>query len=136
MSRRLWLLACVALPLAAAVLGCYRDRERLDVPVLLLLPEVDSISPGDTIRGVMEASDASGLLLVRLLAVYRRDAQTPFVDTLRVRYDIPELTEVALPFVVPIPPEVPVGSRVALVAAAFDDQEFLVEATDTLWVVP
>jgi hypothetical protein len=126
----------VALPLAAAVLGCYRDRERLDVPVLLLLTEVDSISPGDTIRGVMEASDASGLLLVRLLAVYRRDAQTPFVDTLRLRYDLPELTEVALPFFVPIPSEVPVGSRVALVAAAFDDQEFSVEATDTLWVVP
>jgi hypothetical protein len=135
-SRRLALVVCLLLPLAAAALGCYRDRERLDVPVLTLLPDVDSISPGDTIRGVMRASDASGLLLVRLLAVYRRDAQSPFVDTVRLRYDLPELTQVELPFSVPIPAVVPVGSRVALVAASFDDQEFLVEATDTLWVVP
>jgi hypothetical protein len=135
-SRRLALVVCLLLPLAATALGCYRDRERLDVPVLTLLPDVDSISPGDTIRGVMRASDASGLLLVRLLAVYRRDAQSPFVDTVRLRYDLPELTQVELPFSVPIPAVVPVGSRVALVAAAFDDQEFLVEATDTLWVVP
>jgi hypothetical protein len=61
---------------------------------------------------------------------------SPFVDTLRLRYDLPELLEVELLFAVPIPPEVPVGSRVALVAAAFDDQDFQVEETDTLWVVP
>ncbi|HSJ64495.1 MAG TPA: hypothetical protein VK922_11435 [Gemmatimonadaceae bacterium] len=136
MSRRLVLAVCLAVPAVGAMLGCYRDRERLDVPVLHLFVEADSVSPGDTIRGILQASDASGLLLVRLLAVYRRDAQTPFVDTLRLRYDLPELTEVTLPFAVPIPDVVPIGSRVALVAAAFDDQEFLVEATDTLWVVP
>jgi hypothetical protein len=136
MSRRLALLACLTLPLAAALIGCYRERERLDVPVLTILPDVDSISPGDTLRGIMEASDASGLLLVRLLAVYRADSLTPFVDTLRLRYDLPELTEVELPFSVPIPGASPVGSRVALLAVAFDDQEFQVEATDTLWVVP
>jgi hypothetical protein len=134
--RRLALLAILTLPAMAAALGCYRDRERLDVPVLTITPDVDSISPGDTLRGVMQASDASGLLLVRLLAVYRRDAQTPFVDTVRVRYDLPELTAVELPFAVVIPSAVPLGSRVALLAAAFDDQEFQVEATDTLWVVP
>lgn len=136
MMRRIALLACVALPALAAAAGCYRDRERLDVPVLSILLEADSITPGDTIRGVMLATDASGLLLVRLFAVFRRDAQTPFVDTLRLRYDLPELTDVELPFSVPIPAAVPIGSRVALVAAAFDDQEFQAEATDTLWVVP
>lgn len=136
MSRRLALLACLTLPLAAALIGCYRERERLDVPVLTIIPDVDSISPGDTLRGIMEASDASGLLLVRLLAVYRADSLTPFVDTLRLRYDLPELTEVELPFSVPIPGATPVGSRVALLAVAFDDQEFQVESTDTLWVVP
>jgi hypothetical protein len=136
MRQRLVLLACLAVPAVAAVLGCYRDRERLDVPVLQIFVDADSVSPGDTIRGIMQATDASGLLLVRLLAVYRRDAQTPFVDTLRLRYDLPELTEVTLPFAVPIPAVAPIGSRVALVAAAFDDQEFVVEATDTLWVVP
>jgi hypothetical protein len=136
MMRRLALLALLALPLLSAALGCYRDRERLDVPVLELLPDVDSVSPGDTIRGVLRATDASGLLLVRLLAVYRRDSLTPFVDTVRFRYDLSEQTSVQLPFSVPIADEVPVGSRVALLAAAFDDQEFTVEVTDTLWVVP
>ncbi len=136
MMRKLALLACLVLPLLSVALGCYRDRERLDVPVLDLLPDVDSISPGDTIRGVLRATDASGLLLVRLLAVYRRDALTPFVDTLRFRYDLSEQTSVQLPFAIPIEDVVPVGSRVALLAAAFDDQEFMVEVTDTLWVVP
>lgn len=136
MTRKLALLACLTLPLMSAALGCYRDRERLDVPVLELLPDVDSISPGDTIRGVIRATDASGLLLVRLLAVYRRDSQTPFVDTARYRYDLAEEKAVELPFAVPIAAVVPVGSRVALLAAAFDDQDFMVEATDTLWVVP
>jgi hypothetical protein len=136
MTRRLLVLALVAVTGGAGALGCYRDRERLDVPVLTLVPDIDSISPGDTLRGVMHVTDGSGLLLVRLLATYRRDAVSPFVDTLRLRYDLPELNDVDLLFAVPIPPEVPVGSRVALVAAAFDDQDFQVEETDTLWVVP
>jgi hypothetical protein len=134
--RRLVFVSLLVLPVATATLGCYRDRARLDVPVLTIIPEIDSISPGDTLRGVMQATDASGLILVRLLAIHRRDSQTPFVDTIRLRYDIPELTSVELSFTVPIPQAVPVGSRVALVAAAFDDQDFIVEATDTLWVVP
>lgn len=136
MMRRVVLLAIVAAPLAAAALGCYRDRERLDVPSLSLVPDVDSVSPGDTLRGTMAASDASGLVLVRLLAMYRSDTATADVDTIRLRYDLPELTDVELQFSIEIPGASPVGSRVALVAAAFDDQDFQVEATDTLWVVP
>jgi hypothetical protein len=134
--RRIVLLAAMAFSIGATVVGCYRDRERLDVPVLTLVPDVDSVSPGDTLRGVMHATDASGLVLVRLLATYRSDTLTPAVDTIRLRYDLPELTQVELLFSIPIPGASPVGSRVALVAAAFDDQDFLVEATDTLWVVP
>jgi hypothetical protein len=134
--RRIVLLAAMAFSIGATVVGCYRDRERLDVPVLTLVPDVDSVSPGDTLRGVMHATDGSGLILVRLLATYRSDTLTPAVDTIRLRYDLPELTEVELLFSIPIPGASPVGSRVALVAAAFDDQDFLVEATDTLWVVP
>lgn len=136
MMRRVVLLAGMVAVATAAALGCYRDRERLDVPVLTLVPDVDSVSPGDTLRGVMQATDASGLILVRLIATFRRDTLTPAVDTLRLRYDLPELNEVELQFSVPLPGAMPVGSRVALVAAAFDDQEFQVEATDTLWVVP
>jgi hypothetical protein len=134
--RRIVLLAAMAFSIGATVVGCYRDRERLDVPVLTLVPDVDSVSPGDTLRGVMHATDGSGLVLVRLLATYRSDTLTPAVDTIRLRYDLPELTQVELLFSIPIPGASPVGSRVALVAAAFDDQDFLVEATDTLWVVP
>jgi len=134
--RGIVLLAAMAFSIGATVVGCYRDRERLDVPVLTLVPDVDSVSPGDTLRGVMHATDGSGLILVRLLATYRSDTLTPAVDTIRLRYDLPELTEVELLFSIPIPGASPVGSRVALVAAAFDDQDFLVEATDTLWVVP
>jgi hypothetical protein len=136
MMRGIVLLAAMAFSIGATVVGCYRDRERLDVPVLTLVPDVDSVSPGDTLRGVMHATDGSGLILVRLLATYRSDTLTPAVDTIRLRYDLPELTEVELLFSIPIPGASPVGSRVALVAAAFDDQDFLVEATDTLWVVP
>lgn len=134
--RRLIVFAALAGSLGAAVAGCYRDRERLDVPEITITPDVDSVSPGDTLRGVIHANDASGLILVRMFATYRSDTLTPDVDTVRLRYDLPELTEVEILFSIPIPGASPVGSRVALVAAAFDDQEFLVEATDTLWVVP
>lgn len=134
--RRLGGLMVLTTALAGAALGCYRERERLDVPELSIVLDVDSISPGDTIRGTLEATDQSGLILVRLFAVYRSDTLSADVDTLRRRFDLFEQTAVSLPFDVPIAGSVPVGSRVALVAAAFDDQDFLVEATDTLWVVP
>lgn len=128
--------ALLALAALCASAGCYRERERLDVPELSIQLQVDSVTPGDTLRGRLVATDRSGLLLVRLLVVSRRDTISPFLDTLRLRYDLFEDRAVDLPFNVPIKPGVPVGSRVALVAAAFDNQEFSVEATDTLWVVP
>lgn len=136
MTRRLPTLVALALSLGASASGCYRDRERLDVPLLTIVPDVDSISPGDTLRGVLQASDGSGLIHVRLIATYRSDTLSPAVDTVRFRYDLPELQSVELLFSLPIAGASPIGSRVALVAAAFDDQDFQVEATDTLWVVP
>lgn len=136
MRRGLARIGLTAAVMAGTALGCYKDRERLDVPALSIVLDADSITPGDTIRGVLEASDASGLILVRLFAVFRSDTLTADVDTLRRRYDLFEQTSVSLPFDIPIAGSVPLGSRVALVAAAFDDQDFVVEATDTLWVVP
>ncbi len=134
--RRLFGGAALLAPIVLAALGCYQERERLDVPEISMTTEVDSVSPGDTLRGTMEARDASGLILVRLLATYRADTLSPNVDTVRLRFDLPELTDVEVPFAIPIPGASPVGGRVALVAAAFDDQDFQVETTDTLWVVP
>ena len=134
--RRLFAGAALLAPIVLAALGCYQERERLDVPEISMTTEVDSVSPGDTLRGTMEARDASGLILVRLLATYRADTLSPNVDTVRLRFDLPELTDVEVPFAIPIPGASPVGGRVALVAAAFDDQDFQVETTDTLWVVP
>jgi hypothetical protein len=127
--------ALLLAPLVFAA-ACYQERERLDVPEITMTTDVDSVSPGDTLRGTLNARDESGLILVRLLVTYRPDSLTPNVDTLRLRYDLPELRDVEVTFAVPIAATSPIGGRVALVAAAFDDQDFQVETTDTLWVVP
>ncbi len=126
MRRRARSIAAVA---AVSLGSCFAERERLDTPVVQILLTARDVAAGDTIRGTLEARDASG---IRDWVIMARSA----FDTVRVYGDAPELSEISADFRLPIVDTIPAGTRVVVEAIVHDDQDFAVAHTDTVTVIP
>ena len=113
----------------ASLGGCFDERERLDTPVVELLLATREVAAGDSIRGTLQARDASGIVDWVIMA---RSA----FDTVRVFGDAPELGEIAADFDLPVNDTIPPGTRVVVEAIVEDDQNFAVARADTVTVVP
>ena len=118
---------CAAL--AASLGACFAERERLDTPVVHLLLSTRQVAAGDTIRGTLQARDASGIVDWVIAA---RSA----FDTVRVFGDAPELGEISAEFRLPVIDSIPGGTLVVVEAVVEDDQNFAIARSDTVTVTP
>jgi len=109
--------------------ACYAERERLDTPVVELLLNAREVAAGDSIRGTLEARDASGIVDWVIIA---RSA----FDTVRVFGDAPELGHIVAAFGLPLVDTIPPGTRVVVEAIVEDDQNFAIARADTVTVIP
>ena len=114
--------------LIASLGACYAERERLDTPVVELILSTREVTAGDSIRGTLEARDASGIVDWVIIA------RSPF-DTVRVFGDAAELSHIAAEFGLPVVDTIPPGTRVVVEAIVEDDQNFAIARADTVMVV-
>ena len=121
---------CVALTAAliASLAGCFDERERLDTPVVELILDRREVAAGDSIRGMLQARDASGIVDWVIIA---RSA----FDTVRAFGAAPELRAIATEFRLPVNDTIPPGTRVVVEAIVEDDQNFAIARADTVTVV-
>ena len=126
MRRRARSIAAVT---AMSLGACFAERERLDTPVVQLLLTAREVAAGDTIRGTLEARDASGIMDWVIMA-------RSVFDTVRVYGDAPELSEISADFRLPLVDTIPAGTRVVVEAVVQDDQNFAVARADTVTVIP
>ena len=117
------------LVMAASLGACFAERERLDTPVVELVLDARQVAAGDSIRGTLEARDASGIV------DWVISARSPF-DTVRTFGDAPEVGHVSAPFQLPVIDTIPAGTLVVVEAVVEDDQNFAIARTDTVTVVP
>jgi hypothetical protein len=120
---------CAAIAVAVSLGACFDERERLDTPVVELELTTAQVAAGDTIRGVLHARDASGIL------EWVITARSSF-DTVRVFGNAPEVSEIAEEFRLPLVDSIPSGTRVIIEAVVEDDQNFAIADTDTVTVWP
>lgn len=123
--RAVWMGPALAVSLGA----CYAERERLDTPVVELLLNAREVAAGDSIRGTLQARDASGIVDWVIIA---RSA----FDTVRVFGDAPELAYIAADFRLPLVDTIPPGTRVVVEAIVEDNQNFAIARVDTVTVIP
>lgn len=129
MTARVGDTSCAAIAAALSLGACFDERERLDTPVVELELSATQVAAGDTIRGVLHARDASGILKWVITA------RSSF-DTVRVFGNAPEVTEIAEEFRLPLVDSIPSGTRVVVEAVVEDDQNFATGGTDTVTVWP
>lgn len=129
MTARVAETSCAAIAVAVSLGACFDERERLDTPVVELELSTRQVAAGDTIRGVLHARDASGILEWVIMA------RSSF-DTVWVFGDAPEAREIAEEFRLPLVDSIPSGTRVIVEAVVEDDQNFAVAVTDTVTVWP
>lgn len=118
---------CAAI--VASLGACFAERERLDTPVVTLLLSARQVAAGDTIRGTLQARDASGIV------DWVITARSAF-DTVRVFGDAPELPEISAEFRLAVLDSIPSGTRVVVEAVVEDDQDFAITQSDTVTVIP
>jgi hypothetical protein len=134
MTTRARLVArAVLLLVAPPMLGCFAERERLDVPVVHLTLDSDVVVPGDTIRGRVIAADRSGLIGV---SVYGISAATTPDSIDRASRSLIEQDSIDLGFTLVVSPNAPVGSNVRVSAVVFDNQNFSARADTIAHVLP
>jgi hypothetical protein len=121
--------ALARLAVAASLGGCFAERERLDTPVVELRLDARQVAAGDSIRGTLEARDASGIV------DWVITARSAF-DTARVFGDAPELGQISAPFELFVVDTIPPGTRVVVEAVVEDDQNFAIARADTVTVIP
>lgn len=115
--------------LAMGLGACFEERKRLDTPLLTLTLVADRVRAGDTIRGSLQARDASGLVEWRVLA---RSA----FDTVRAYGSVGEVTQLEQTFALPVVDTVPHGTAIEVEAVVLDNQSFLATESDTVSVIP
>jgi hypothetical protein len=120
---------CAAIAVAVSLGACFDERERLDTPVVELELSATQVAAGDTIRGVLHARDASGIL------EWVITARSSF-DTVRVFGDAPAVNQIDEEFRLPLVDSIPSGTRVIVEAVVEDDQNFAISDTDTVTVWP
>lgn len=121
--------AWVGPALVASLGACFAERERLDTPVVELLLSAHEVTAGDSIRGTLQARDASGIV------DWVITARSAF-DTVRVFGDAPELGHITADFGLPLIDTIPPGTRVVVEAIVEDDQNFAISRADTVTVIP
>ena len=121
--------AWVAPALLASLGACFAERERLDTPVVELILSAPQVAAGDSIRGTLQARDASGIVDWVIIA---RSA----FDTVRAFGDAPGLGQIAADFGLPVNDTIPPRTRGVVEAMVEDDQNFPVSAADTVTVIP
>ena len=113
--------------LGAAATGCVSERERLDVPTVTLNVTSPAPPPGGRVTGRAEASDGSGLTS---LAVYACTADSVFRDNAPLDRE----RSVTLDFSLHVSSAAAAGAPVEVYAATFDDQGFVAEASQVVYV--
>jgi hypothetical protein len=113
--------------IAASLCACFAERERLDTPIVTLLLTTRQVVAGDTVRGTLQARDASGIV------DWVITARSAF-DTVRVFGDAPELGEISAEFRLPMVDSIPPGTRVVVEAIVEDDQHFAITRSDTVTI--
>jgi hypothetical protein len=119
--------ACAALAVSSG--ACFAERERLDTPVVDLSLWTREVIAGDSIRGTLEARDASGIV------DWVITARSAF-DTVRVFGNAPEVGWITSEFSLPVIDTAPPGTRVIVEAIVEDDQNFAIARVDTVTVIP
>jgi hypothetical protein len=113
--------------LAASLFGCLRERDRLDVPRVVLVLQDSIVAPGDSVRGYAYAVDATGIVFLQVTATTKDSSSTRRLN--RVSADSVKV-DFALRVPANAPPDVPVSVR----ALARDTQDFEVSIEDTVFV--
>ena len=124
--RRMRLRGAIAALLST--IACAEPRPRLDVPVIRLQLDADTIDVGQPLRGSVTATDASGVVYVSVEACS---------DTLRKRrppVNISPADSVTVFFDLDIALAVAAGRTIEVRAIVIDDQSFVVEVADTVFV--
>ncbi|MFN2400487.1 MAG: hypothetical protein ABR543_17900 [Gemmatimonadaceae bacterium] len=111
-----------------ALLGttsCLSERDRLDVPVVSVAA-IDTVIDGERwIRALVTAEDASGIVLVRVLA------KSAF-DTLVDRFNVPDVRNLSEVSLLPVTDSIRTGTLIEVEAQVLDNQDFTVSASDTV----
>jgi hypothetical protein len=117
----------LAMVLAAVVAGCLRERDRLDVPRVVLVLEDSTIAPGDSVRGFAYALDATGIVFLQVTATTTDSISSKRLN--RVSAD-----SVKIDFALRVPANAPADVPVRVQALARDTQDFEVSIEDTVFV--
>ena len=113
--------------LAAAVAGCLRERDRLDIPRLTLVLDADVVAPGDSVRGYVYAVDATGIIFLQVTAETGDSTSSRRLN--RISADSAHID-----FSLRVPGDAPADAVVRVHAIARDTQDFEVTFTDTVFV--
>lgn len=126
--------AHVLLGLATTVTSaCIDERDRFDVPIVALSLADSIVAPGGDILGRIVASDESGLVRWRVIGMTPIDTLNRS-DELRRSDELSDDRRIDVEFSLTVPEETPVGSPIEIIATVFDNQEFIVSKTDTVYV--
>jgi hypothetical protein len=119
--------AFVPLALAAALTGCLRERDRLDVPRVVLVLDDSIVAAGDSVRGYAYAVDGTGIVFLQVTASTPDSSSSKRLN--RVSRD-----SVKIDFALRVPGNAPGDTPVSVRALARDTQDFEVSVTDTVFV--
>ena len=116
-----------ALLVSAVLAGCLRERDRLDVPRVMLVLDDSIVAPGDTVRGRAWAVDGTGLIFFQVTA---ETSDSAAID----RRNRISADSVMIEFALPVSSRALIDEAVVVTALARDNQEYEIRATDTVYV--
>lgn len=115
--------------LCLALAGCLRERDRLDVPRVVLELTTTDVAAGDTVRGRAWAVDGTGIIFFQV-TVETADSSA-FARRNRIGAD-----SVMIEFALPVSSQSTIDEPVIITALARDDQDFEIRVEDTLYIRP
>jgi hypothetical protein len=118
---------CAGAAVCLALAGCLRERDRLDVPRVVLEVQEPTVTAGDSVRGRAWAVDGTGIIFFQV-TVETADSSAGDRRN-RIGAD-----SVMIEFVLPVSSRAVVDERVIVTAVARDNQEFEISAVDTVYV--
>jgi len=110
-----------------ALAGCLRERDRLDVPRVMLEVQEPTVAAGDSVRGRAWALDGTGIIFFQVTV----ETADSIAGDRRNRIGA---DSVMIEFVLPVSSRATVDERVIVKAVARDNQEFEITAVDTVYV--
>ena len=118
---------CLGAALCLALGGCLRERDRLDVPRVMLEVQEPTVAAGDSVRGRAWAVDGTGIIFFQVTV----ETADSIAGDRRNRIGA---DSVMIEFVLPVSSRATVDERVIVTAVARDNQEFQISAVDTVYV--